>query len=58
VARARPRDTLLLAAAATITGHVYASCRTAAADFTPVAHIGNVDYVLMVNGDCRQIRQN
>lgn len=45
--------TLLLAAAShTITGHVYARLPYhPIRDFTPVAHIGNVDYVLMINGE-------
>jgi tripartite-type tricarboxylate transporter receptor subunit TctC len=45
--------TLLLAAAShTITGHVYANLPYhPLRDFTAVAHIGNVDYVLMVNGE-------
>src|SRR5215212_3855485 len=45
--------TLLLAAAShTITGHVYAKLPYhPLKDFTPVAHIGNVDYVLMINGE-------
>ena len=50
-----PHDgaTLLLAAAShTITGHVYAKLPYhPLKDFTPVAHIGSVDYVLMVNGE-------
>jgi tripartite-type tricarboxylate transporter receptor subunit TctC len=50
-----PNDggTLLLAAAShTITGHVYAKLPYhPLKDFTPVAHIGNVDYVLMINGE-------
>ena len=44
-------NTLLLAAAShTITGHVYTNLTYhPIADFTAVAHIGTVDYVLMVN---------
>ena len=54
VAKAAPDGTTLLLAAAshTITGHVYAKLPYhPLRDFTPVAHIGNVDYVLMINGD-------
>src|SRR5882672_1941889 len=54
VAKSAPDGaTLLLAAAShTITGHVYAKLPYhPLRDFTPVAHIGNVDYVLMINGD-------
>jgi len=54
VAKSAPDgNTLLLAAAShTITGHVYAKLPYhPLRDFTPVAHIGNVDYVLMVNGE-------
>src|SRR6185436_8227308 len=54
VAKAAPDGTTLLLAAAshTITGHVYAKLPYhPLRDFTPVAHIGNVDYVLMVNGE-------
>ena len=53
VAKSAPDgSTLLLAAAShTITGHVYAKLPYhPLRDFTPVAHIGNVDYVLMING--------
>jgi tripartite-type tricarboxylate transporter receptor subunit TctC len=61
VAKAAPDGTSLLLSAAshTITGHVYANLPYhPLRDFTPVAHIGSVDYVLMVNGDCRAIRRN
>jgi tripartite-type tricarboxylate transporter receptor subunit TctC len=54
VAKSAPDGTTLLLAAAshTITGHVYAKLPYhPLRDFTPIAHIGNVDYVLMVNGD-------
>jgi tripartite-type tricarboxylate transporter receptor subunit TctC len=54
VAKSAPDGTTLLLAAAshTITGHVYAKLPYhPLRDFTPVAHIGNVDYVLMVNGE-------
>ena len=54
VAKSAPDGTTLLLAAAshTITGHVYARLPYhPLQDFTPVAHIGNVDYVLMINGD-------
>src|SRR5215212_7232638 len=54
VAKAAPDGTTLLLAAAshTITGHVYAKLPYhPLRDFTPVAHIGNVDYVLMINGE-------
>src|SRR5438045_3703629 len=54
VAKAAPDGTTLLLSAAshTITGHVYAKLPYhPLRDFTPVAHIGNVDYVLMINGD-------
>ncbi len=54
VAKSAPDGaTLLLAAAShTITGHVYAKLPYhPLRDFTPVAHIGNVDYVLMINGE-------
>ena len=54
VAKSAPDGTTLLLAAAshTITGHVYAKLPYhPLRDFTPVAHIGNVDYVLMINGD-------
>jgi len=54
VAKSSPDGTTLLLAAAshTITGHVYAKLPYhPLKDFTPVAHIGNVDYVLMINGD-------
>jgi len=54
VAKSAPDGTTLLLAAAshTITGHVYARLPYhPLRDFTPVAHIGNVDYVLMVNGE-------
>src|SRR6185436_20019288 len=54
VAKSAPDGTTLLLAAAshTITGHVYAKLPYhPLKDFAPVAHIGNVDYVLMVNGD-------
>ena len=54
VAKSTPDGTTLLLAAAshTITGHVYAKLPYhPLKDFTPVAHIGNVDYVLMVNGE-------
>ena len=54
VAKAAPDGTTLLLAAAshTITGHVYARLPYhPLRDFTPVAHIGNVDYVLMINGE-------
>jgi tripartite-type tricarboxylate transporter receptor subunit TctC len=54
VAKSAPDgNTLLLAAAShTITGHVYAKLPYhPLRDFTPVAHIGNVDYVLMINGE-------
>ena len=52
VAKSAPDgNTLLLAAAShTITGHVYANLSYHSInDFTAVAHIGTVDYVLMVN---------
>ena len=52
VAKSAPDgNTLLLAAAShTITGHVYAKLPYhPIQDFTAVAHIGTVDYVLMVN---------
>ncbi len=52
VARSAPDGgTLLLAAAShTITGHVYAKLPYHPIDdFTPIAHIGNVDYVLMIS---------
>jgi tripartite-type tricarboxylate transporter receptor subunit TctC len=51
VAKSAPDGaTLLLAAAShTITGHVYAKLPYHPLDdFTPIAHIGNVDYVLMI----------
>jgi len=54
VAKSAPDGTALLLAAAshTITGHVYARLPYhPLRDFTPVAHIGNVDYVLMINGE-------
>jgi len=54
VAKSAPDGTTLLLAAAshTITGHVYAKLPYhPLRDFTPVAHIGNVDYVLMINGE-------
>lgn len=54
VAKSAPDGTTLLLAAAshTITGHVYARLPYhPIRDFTPVAHIGSVDYVLMINGD-------
>ena len=54
VAKSAPDGTTLLLAAAshTITGHVYARLPYhPLRDFTPVAHIGNVDYVLMVHGE-------
>jgi tripartite-type tricarboxylate transporter receptor subunit TctC len=54
VAKSAPDGTTLLLAAAshTITGHVYAKLPYhPLRDFTPVAHVGNVDYVLMINGD-------
>ena len=54
VAKSAPDgNTLLLAAAShTITGHVYAKLPYhPLRDFTPIAHIGNVDYVLMINGE-------
>jgi len=54
VAKAAPDGTTLLLSAAshTITGHVYAKLPYhPLRDFTPVAHIGNVDYVLMINGE-------
>ena len=54
VAKSAPDGTTLLLAAAshTITGHVYAKLPYhPLRDFTAVAHIGNVDYVLMVNGE-------
>jgi tripartite-type tricarboxylate transporter receptor subunit TctC len=54
VAKSAPDGTTLLLAAAshTITGHVYARLPYhPIRDFTPIAHIGNVDYVLMVNGE-------
>src|SRR3954471_3768242 len=54
VAKSAPDgSTLLLSAAShTITGHVYAKLPYHPIDdFTPVAHIGTVDYVLMVNAD-------
>jgi tripartite-type tricarboxylate transporter receptor subunit TctC len=54
VAKSAPDGTTLLLAAAshTITGHVYAKLPYhPLKDFTPIAHIGNVDYVLMVNGE-------
>jgi tripartite-type tricarboxylate transporter receptor subunit TctC len=54
VAKSAPDGTTLLLAAAshTITGHVYAKLPYhPLKDFAPVAHIGNVDYVLMVNGE-------
>jgi len=54
VSKSAPDGTTLLLAAAshTITGHVYAKLPYhPLRDFTPVAHIGNVDYVLMINGD-------
>src|SRR5262245_18640140 len=54
VAKSAPDGTTLLLSAAshTITGHVYAKLPYhPLKDFTPVAHIGNVDYVLMVNGE-------
>src|SRR5258706_11526228 len=54
VAKSTPDGTTLLLAAAshTITGHVYAKLPYhPIRDFTAIAHIGNVDYVLMVNGD-------
>src|SRR5882757_1399085 len=50
VAKSAPDGTTLLLAAAshTITGHVYAKLPYhPLRDFTAVAHIGNVDYVLM-----------
>ena len=53
VAKSAPDgNTLLLAAAShTITGHVYARLPYHPLnDFTAVAHIGTVDYVLMING--------
>ncbi len=55
VAKSAPDGaTLLLAAAShTITGHVYAKLSYhPLKDFTAVAHIGSVDYVLMINADC------
>jgi tripartite-type tricarboxylate transporter receptor subunit TctC len=54
VAKSAPDGTTLLLAAAshTITGHVYTRLPYhPLKDFTPVAHIGNVDYVLMINGE-------
>ncbi|HUQ25029.1 MAG TPA: tripartite tricarboxylate transporter substrate binding protein [Burkholderiales bacterium] len=54
VAKSAPDGTTLLLAAAshTITGHVYAKLPYhPLRDFTAVAHIGNVDYVLMINGE-------
>src|SRR5260221_12525714 len=54
VAKSAPDgSTLLLAAAShTITGHVYAKLPYHPIDdFTAVAHIGTVDYVLMINAD-------
>jgi tripartite-type tricarboxylate transporter receptor subunit TctC len=54
VAKSAPDgSTLLLSAAShTITGHVYAKLPYhPLKDFTAVAHIGNVDYVLMINGE-------
>ena len=54
VAKSAPDGTTLLLAAAshTITGHVYAKLPYhPLRDFTPIAHIGNVDYVLMINGE-------
>jgi tripartite-type tricarboxylate transporter receptor subunit TctC len=54
VAKAAPDGTSLLLSAAshTITGHVYAKLPYhPLRDFTPVAHIGSVDYVLMINGE-------
>jgi len=54
VAKSAPDGTTLLLAAAshTITGHVYAKLPYhPLKDFTAVAHIGNVDYVLMINGE-------
>jgi tripartite-type tricarboxylate transporter receptor subunit TctC len=54
VAKSAPDGaTLLLAAAShTLTGHDYAKLPYhPLKDFTPVAHIGNVDYVLMINGE-------
>lgn len=54
VAKSAPDGTTLLLSAAshTITGHVYARLPYhPLRDFTPVAHIGNVDYVLMINGE-------
>lgn len=54
VAKSAPDGTTLLLAAAshTITGHVYAKLPYhPIRDFTPIAHIGNVDYVLMINGE-------
>ena len=54
VAKSSPDGTTLLLAAAshTITGHVYAKLPYhPLRDFTPVAHIGSVDYVLMINGE-------
>jgi tripartite-type tricarboxylate transporter receptor subunit TctC len=54
VAKSAPDGTTLLLAAAshTITGHVYARLPYhPLRDFTPVAHIGNVDYVLMINSE-------
>ena len=54
VAKSAPDGTTLLLAAAshTITGHVYAKLPYhPLKDFTPIAHIGNVDYVLMINGE-------
>jgi tripartite-type tricarboxylate transporter receptor subunit TctC len=53
VAKSAPDgNTLLLAAAShTITGHVYAKLPYHPLnDFSAVAHIGTVDYVLMING--------
>ena len=62
VARSAPDGgTLLLAAAShTITGHVYAKLPYHPIDdFTPIAHIGNVDYVLMISAavPARNIRE-
>ena len=54
VAKSAPDGTTLLLAAAshTITGHVYAKLPYhPLRDFTPIAHIGNVDYVLMINAE-------
>ena len=54
VAKSAPDGTTLLLAAAshTITGHVYARLPYhPLKDFTPIAHIGNVDYILMINGE-------